>query len=180
MAYETLFDASNATPVKFEKQGDSVEGYFMGSADHTGDYGPTKKHIFKTEQGAVVIFGQRNLMQQLPTAKVGWKTLITYTGDKPSAKKGFHAMKLFVIKQDPKDTIEVAGVDLTPTENTENYAPNVDNNYEADESDVDLPEVEAAPLPRAVAPRVPAKAPDNATKLKMQELLNKHRAPAKV
>lgn len=115
MAFETLFDASNATVYKFENKGDKLEGYYMGSFDHEGDYGPTKKHIFDTESGAVVVFGQRHLMQTLPTVKAGTMVRITYNDDLAPKAKGRQPMKLFKFEQDRKNTKEVIGVELTPT-----------------------------------------------------------------
>lgn len=168
MAFEKLFDASNASPFKFEKKGDVLEGFYMGSFDYTGDYGPTKKHIFQTSEGAVVIFGQRNLMQQLPSATVGATLRITYTGDKVSDKKGRQPMKLFQIEQDRKNKVEVVGVDLTPAE------PQFEDSNES-EDDVDTAEADEVTPARAVAPRQPAAAPDAERQRKVQELLNRGR-----
>ena len=42
MAFEPVFDASNATPFKFENMGDKIEGYYMGSFDYTGTTAPPK------------------------------------------------------------------------------------------------------------------------------------------
>jgi hypothetical protein len=169
MAYEPLFDATNATPFKFETVGTVLEGHYMGSFDYQGDYGPTKKHIFDTESGAVVVFGQRNLMQQLPGAKVGAMVEITYTGDKQSDKKGRQPMKLFKIRQDKKNTREVSGVEFN--------APQVDD--DVTDTDVDAPDTieDIAPPPaRAAAPAKPAAAPDAARAAKVQELLARGKA----
>ncbi len=170
MAYEPLFDASNATPYKFEKVGDTLEGYYMGSFDFQGDYGPTKKHIFQTQAGAVVVFGQRNLIQQLPTARVGAMTLITLTGELPNKKKGMHPMNLFGIQQDKKNTIEVTGVDLTPTD-----AVDEDELSETDDN-TDSEPLDETPPARAAAPKRAAVAPDAERQRKVQELLNRGRA----
>ena len=172
MAFERIFDASNATPFKFEGVGSTLEGYFMGSFDHTGDYGPTKKHIFQTKTGATVVFGQRNLLQQLPTVTPGVIVRITYTGDLAGKIKGRAPMKLFTIEHDKSNTIAVAGVDFNQTDEQEPEA-----NFEAvEEAPLDEEEpVEAAP-PRAAAPRQPARPPSSANQASVQELLNRNRA----
>ena len=115
MAFEPVFDASSATAFKFENKGDVLEGYYMGSFDYEGDYGPTKRHMFNTKQGAVVVFGQRNLMQTLPSIKAGTMVRITYNEDKITAK-GRAPMKVFGFEQDRKDTVLVSGVDFTKTD----------------------------------------------------------------
>jgi hypothetical protein len=110
MAFEKVFDASNGEVFKFDTIGDILEGYYMGSFDYQGDYQPTKKHVFSTEKGAVVTFGQRNLIQLLPSVKPGTMVRITYTEDLPPKKKGQHPMKLFEVLQDRKNTILVGEV----------------------------------------------------------------------
>ena len=175
MAFEALFDASNGTPFKFEDKGTVLEAYYMGSFDYEGDYGPTKKHVFKLEHddSAVVVFGQRSLMQQLPEARVGAMLRITYTGDKPAAKKGQHPMKLFKIEQDLKNTTNVAG-----GVKTETTAQDEDTGYSnpSEENGEELDEVEEPQLPRAAAPRTPAGAPNQAAANKVRELLNRGKA----
>lgn len=179
MAFETLFDASTATSFKFEKVGDVLEAFYMGSFDHTGDYGPTQKHLFKAaDGGALIIFGQRNLMQQLPTAKVGYMTRITYNGDKASTVKGRQPMKLFVIQQDKKNTTEVSGVDFTPTDDvtgSSDYQTPSQTEFDLDDDTETTPADEPA-APRAAAPRQAAKAPDAAAQARVQALLNRGRS----
>lgn len=176
MAFEKLFDASNATPFKFEKKGATLEGYYMGSFDYEGDYGPTKKHIFNTAAGAVVLFGQRNLMQQLPAAKVGAMTRITYTSDRDSGK-GKAPMKLFSIEQDRGNKVEVIGVDLTPTDTVDEDAGSF-SALDTEETDADDYEsaIDEAPPARTVAPKRAAVAPDAERQRKVQELLSRGRA----
>lgn len=116
MAFETLFDAGNASVKKFESIGDQIEGRYMGSFDFEGDYGPNKKHVFNTSEGAVVVFGQAHLKQLLPLVKPGTMVRVTLTGEKAALKKGRHPMKLFTIEQDKTDFVEVAGVDFNKTD----------------------------------------------------------------
>ena len=152
MAFEQIFDASNASPFKFEGVGAILEGYYMGSYDYTGDYGPTKKHVFNTKQGAVVVFGQRNLMQQLPSVTTGVMVRITYTGDLAPKAKGRAAMKLFKIEHDKDNTVSVAGVNLEKTEEPSYETVDEDGPGEQEEPlDVIQPAAPKAPA-RAVAP----------------------------
>lgn len=164
MAFETLFDASNATPAKFEKFGDQVEGYYMGSFPYEGDYGPTKKHIFSGNAGAVVVFGQKHLIDLLPTVKPGTMVRVTYVDDKPTKRQ---PMKLFKIEQDKKNTIEVTGVELTPAATADEP--------DTDDTRGDYTEVEAldeAPPARATRPAAPARAPSAAQQASARALLS--------
>ncbi len=163
MAFETLFDASNATAFKFENKGDVLEGYYMGSFDFEGDYGPTKKHVFDTDKGAVLVFGQRNLIQTLPTVKPGTKVRITYTDDLAPKAKGRQPMKLFKFEQDRKDTREVNGVDLEPAAKDDDWTDGVDETtFEA---------VEEAPPAKATKPSTPARTPSAASQQETRNLL---------
>ncbi len=173
MGFERIFDASNASPFKFEGKGSVLEGYFMGSFDYQGDYGPTKKHVFQTKRGAEVVFGQRNLLQQLPSVKPGTMVRITYTGDLESTKKGRQPMKLFTIEHDRGNTIEVVGVELNSPQEPEEVS-SYDSNEEVS-LDNDEEALDTAPAARATPPRRPAQAPSAASQAKVQELLNRSR-----
>lgn len=178
MGFEALFDASNGTAFKFESKGAVLEGYYMGSFDYEGDYGPTKKHVFKTGTGeALVVFGQRNLMQQLPLATVGAMLKITYTDDLPPRKKGQQPMKKFFIQQDKGNRTEVVGVDFTPTDNGGEAGNFTAVDDDADQSlDTDAPAADEVQAIRPQPPRQPARAPDAAQQAKVQALLNRNRA----
>jgi hypothetical protein len=154
MAFETVFDASNGTIFKFEKPGDTLEGYYMGSFDYEGDYGPTKKHAFSTEAGAVVVFGQRNLLQLLPSVKPGVMIRVTYTEDLPPKKKGQQPMKLFKVEQDKKNTIEVGEVQHERAAAADTDADLDDADLAADDSldDVVIPNRATRPA-QAAAPQ---------------------------
>lgn len=162
MAFETLFDASNATVFKFEAKGDVLEGYYMGSFDHEGDYGPTKKHIFDTKNGAICVFGQRNLIQTLPTVKPGTMVRITYTDELAPKAKGRQPMKLFKFEQDRKNVREVAGIELTPA---------ADDLGNWDTVDADTPTDEAPPT-RATRPATPARTPSAETQASVRAALS--------
>lgn len=170
MAFETLFDASNGTIYKFENKGDQLEGYFMGSFDYQGDYGPTKRHVFSTPEGAVIVFGQKHLMQLLPQIKVGTMVRLTYIDDLAPKKKGQHPMKLFKPEQDRKNVIEVNGVELAPalTETTEDDVP---SNFEP----VTEEPIDEAPPARATRPATPARTPSAAQQAAVRSVLSAKR-----
>lgn len=175
MAFKPVFDASNASPFKFDNKGAVLEGRYKGSFDYQGDYGPTKKHIFETSKGAQVVFGQRNLMQVLPSVKPGTMVRITYKDDLAPTKKGRQSMKLFTVEQDESNYEPCGVVELNRSEEPETSSF---SNYEAVEEeslDEDDNNQDAAPAPRAAAPRQPAQAPSAASQAKVQELLNRGR-----
>jgi len=170
MAFQALFDASNGTPFKFENIGDSLEAYYMGSFDYEGDYGPTKKHVFKTEtDDAVVVFGQRSLMQLLPSATVGAMLRVTLTGSKPAAKKGQQPMKLYKIEQDIKNTTHVAGVKTDADTTDAEYVNPSDEDAENADGPADEPQLPPARAPQAAAGKLPSQAAQD----KVRELLNR-------
>lgn len=174
MAFENIFDASNAKSFKFETIGTVFEAYYMGSFDYTGDYGPTQKHVFKTAAAgeATIIFGQRNLMQQLPACKVGLMTRITYEKDLAPSAKGRSPMKLFQIAQDKKLTTDVTGYEV------DGYANPSDDLLDAEGSE-DVAATDEIQAPRALAPKAPAKAPDAAKQAHVQALLNRNKPAVK-
>ncbi len=181
MAFEKVFDAGQAAPHKFEKVGDKLEGRFMGSFPHEGDYGPTKKHIFDTPKGPVVVFGQKHLMDQLPGVKPGTMVKIVFKEEKPAQKKGRHPMKIFEIYQDKDSWIAVEGVDSEPSEElveTDGYEALNSTDDLGDESSLDAEEPAPDELPPSARQpqRVNAPAPDAARQAKVNALLNKARA----
>jgi hypothetical protein len=152
MAFKPVFDAGNAQVRKFENVGDQLEGYYMGSFDFEGDYGPNKKHVFQTSNGAEVVFGQAHLKQLLPSVKPGTMVRITLTGELAAKKKGRQPMKMFQIEQDTDNVTEVTGVDFNATDSSVDEGPDTD--VDSEESSLD-----EAPPARATAPARPAAAP---------------------
>lgn len=161
MAFETVFDAGNATLFKFETVGQVIEGYYMGSFPFEGDYGPTKRHVWNTPAGAIAVIGQKNLIDVLPTIKPGTMMRVTYTGDLPPKKKGAHPMKLFKFQQDKTNTIIVDAVDFTPTDN-----------FETVEAEEEAEAMDTAPVARATPPARPAQTPSPERQAAAQRLLN--------
>lgn len=175
MGYKPMFDASNASPFNFVAVGDTLEGYYMGSFPHEGNYGPTQKHIFKDLKtgAALCVMGQTHLKQQLTSATKYACYKVTYVGlqDSSKVKKGKQPMKMFDILEDLTNKTEGSEVELTPTDNFEAVE---EPNFE--EAPLDGEEVVEAAPPRAQAPRQPARPPSAANQAKVQELLNRNRA----
>lgn len=85
MAFIRKQDGGGGSIFKFETKGQSLTGVYLGSVDFEGDYGPTKKHSFKTEDGIKVVFGQA-MLTDLLQGEEGKLVLITYASDKASKK----------------------------------------------------------------------------------------------
>lgn len=108
MAFEKL---SEKKSVKFEKQGDVFEGYYIGSLEFEGKYGPTTKYGFVTAKGERKdIIGQKFLKGLLPDAVPGLMTRVTFTGYKPSGKG--NPTKTYEVAQDPDNVKDVSEYSL--------------------------------------------------------------------
>lgn len=153
MAFKKVVAANNATVVKFENIGDVIEGYYLGSFDHVGDYGPTKKHLFQTKTGTVVVFGQKNLTDELPKFPVGSSLRVIYTSSLAPTKKGRHPMKLFEFEKDDTDNMDMTSVDVSTTEEPQFSDEGAETSGEAE-----TPPDEVPPA-RPQAPAAPARAP---------------------
>lgn len=86
MAFKRKTDTGSGEQFKFERVNQKLTGYYLGSFDHDGEYGPTKKHVFKTPKGIQVVFGQTHLTQLLDGERPGPLMQVTYTGDKKTGK----------------------------------------------------------------------------------------------
>lgn len=98
MAFERKADTTQGEVFKFENPGDSITGYYLGSVDHEGDYGPTKKHVFKTPKGVKVCFGQRHLSDLLSDETPGFLVRVTFESTKKTGKG--KPMKVFTMDVD--------------------------------------------------------------------------------
>lgn len=137
---------SGGETFRFTEIGQQLVGVYLGSRDHTGDFGPTKKHLFNTEDGAKVVFGQKVLMDELTTSEVGHRLRITYTADKKRMKLYEIAIGKKVLDDDAiRLAIEAAN----------------DNGYEDDVPDFEdepAPVLATKALPRATGPSADARA----------------------
>lgn len=119
MAFKPVVDSGGGDVVKFEKPGTAVTGIYLGfQAWPEGKFGPTTKHIFKTEKGLRVAFFKDdsqpgNLLSQ---AKAGDLVRLTFTGTKPS-KGGGNPMKLYSLDID--DEYKASDDDISAASTTE-------------------------------------------------------------
>lgn len=165
MGFKRKTDTSGGEQFKFETIGQKLTGFYLGSVEHNGEYGPTKKHLFKTKQGIKVVFGQTHLTSLLEGEVPGSLMLVTYESNK-KVRKG-NPMKMYTLDIDVDNQLDsseiVAGVDAATSQEQDEYS---------DESeDISIDEVSTAPaksLPRAAAPSAAARAATN-------DLLNRNR-----
>lgn len=164
MAFKRKEDTGGGEEFKFDKKGKSLTGIYMGSSDFKGKFAPTKKHIFKTESGIKVVFGQSHLIQLLADEQPGILVCITYVKDKPSQKG--NPMKVYTLDIDDEfraDEDEIAeAVDAANSDEQ-------DDEPEEDEEELAADEVKTEP----VKTRPAAKAPTKSSTSRVQELLAK-------
>lgn len=179
MAFRRKLDSSSGDVFKFEKVGQKLVGFYLGSFDHDGDYGPTKKHVFKTPKGMKVVFGQKHLTDLLTEGEnvVGKLLEVAYIGDKPPAKgrKG-NPMKLFELGIDDEqvlDADEIPDAADMAEESTDEYAAAEEDETEeapeVEEEEEPMDEVKTAPA-RSIAT---SKAGAAAAKARALDLINR-------
>lgn len=146
MAFERKVDSSGGDVVKFEKPGDSVTGFYVGSQPFPeGKFGPAIKFILKTPKGVKVIFAKENsALAQLFTGEEGKLVRVTFERTKPSGKG--HPTKLYTIDVDNDQTIDPE--EMAAAEPAYDDEP-------ADDED-DAAEVVTAPAKAAPAARSPS------------------------
>lgn len=162
MAYQTKTtlnaDATYVLGGADEKTGKlnptSVEGYFLGNRT-TPDkgYGPGVLHIFQTSEGNIGIWGKTNSKSLLTNDHVGQMCLLTFTGMSVPKKKGRQPAYQYKLQFDKDNTIDVSGIDVNASEESE---PDFEG---VDETSVDDGGAEAYSAPRATAPKVAATSP---------------------
>lgn len=157
---------------KFENPGDTLKGYYLGTQEAEGKYGPCLKHLFKTDSGVKVTFGSKGLNDLLEGEKPGTLAEIVYTHDQQGKDKKKAAMKMFDstwYDSDVLDSSEVSeSVNAANSEDEEDY-----DDEPADIADEEVPADEVRTAPARSVPR--ASAPSSAQQRKVQELLAKRR-----
>jgi hypothetical protein len=96
--------AVEETRFRFEKKGDALEGYYVGSEtfNHNGD--ELTKHRFKNDDGEIVsTLGSYVLNQDLKSVESGVRVRITFDG-KVKTKKGRTA-NAYTIEVDADDRV---------------------------------------------------------------------------
>lgn len=172
MAFRRKQDVGSGDQFKFEKVGQKLQGHYLGSFDHDGKYGPTKKHVFKTTKGIKVVFGQTHLTQLLEGEAAGPMMIATYVGDK-KVQKG-NPMKEFTLDIDPDqvldadelpDAIEAA----TEPEDYDTGDAEADEPAEVEDEEEPMDEVKTAPAKSLAVTKTNV----SATKSKVAEILAK-------
>lgn len=155
MAMKRKADGGNGEQFKFETIGQSLKGIYVGSQEITGQYGPSIKHLFKTEKGLKAVFGQTHLTQLLQ-GEEGKLVEATYVKDKPS-KRG-RPMKSY--------TLDIDTDYQASSEELAAYAG--DDEPVEDDEDVQPDEVKTEQVKRSVS----AAAPSAASRDRVKALLN--------
>lgn len=174
MAFKKKIDIGNGEQFKFEQKGQALEGYYVGSFDHVGDYAPTKKHIFQTDKGLQTVFGQTHLTQLLEGISPGCLVRVTLTGTK-KLKKG-NPMKLYELEYDEDQTMDVDAVAASSSQ----VADEEESYEEEGNEDEGQEEVEEEPAPKAARPaqRPAAAAPARAASAPKSTVSPEQRARA--
>ncbi len=177
MAFKRKTDTGSGDQFKFETIGQKLTGYYLGSFDHDGEYGPTKKHVFKTQSGLKVVFGQTHLTQLLDGEKAGTLMRVTFSSEK-KAKKG-NPMKMYDLDIDTDQVLDASEIPDS-SENAEEQEDEVaagqyedDAPIEEEEETPPMDEVKTAPAKNLAARTV---TPDR--KAKVDEILNRRRPAA--
>ena len=103
MAMQEIKDDFEGEKYKFEKIGQVLEGYFQGTNTVTINGKATKKHLFKSREGAIVgPLGSYDLSNKLGKAVVGAFTRVTFTESKKVPGKPM-PLKVFKVQQDTED-----------------------------------------------------------------------------
>lgn len=80
MARRKVVDLDCDSTVAFEKKGQQVEGYYLGFKNIETDYGPSKLHVFKGEDGNFGVYGSHKLDEKLASVPAGAMTFVTFDG----------------------------------------------------------------------------------------------------
>lgn len=88
MAFKDKLDSGGGDIIKFNKIGDTAVGVYLGSKlDLEGKFGPTLKHVLKTDGGMGTIFAKPNSqLSSMLSGEEGNKIKITFSETKPSGK----------------------------------------------------------------------------------------------
>lgn len=169
MAFKKKQDVTSGEQFKFENEGDTLTGYYLGSFAHEGDYGPTKKHLFKTEKGIKVVFGQTHLTQLLEGEPQGILVRVTYENSK-KMRKG-NPMKMYALDIDSECVLD--GVSVS------NSVSDANTGSDEEEDDVSNYEQEEEVHTAIAKPTLSAKAPNAAQQQKVNDLLARTRSATK-
>lgn len=155
MAFKKQLDKGSGELFKFEEEGQQLTGIYLGSDDFAGDFAPTKKHLFKTEEGIKTVIGQSHLINLLQNVAVGSLVRVTFEGKK-KGKKG-NPMNVYGIEIDDEyvaDDSEIAA------------ARSAMDDGDQDDEETPMDEVKTAQVKSSRG-----QAPSTATKARVDSLL---------
>lgn len=157
--------SGDSVTFKFEKKGDKLVGYYVGTTEEVINNAPCKKHTFVTATGRISILGQADLYKQLIQNEcLNMAVEAIFTGEYQKLKGG-KTMKLYDLYFTPEDMY--SGAPLVLKEEDTSAEPD----YSTEE---EVPGDEIAYV-APVAPKRPTAAPTAATQTRVQDLLNRSR-----
>lgn len=153
MAYKEIGDVETVTLGGSSKNGvrnpTSLEGFFIRveqREDTKFKKGLQPYYVFLTENGEKGVYGKTHLNNKMKSAVLGAKTLVTATDEVMDTGKG-NPMKLFKVKQDLTNTIDVSA--LSTSSNEVDTSSDSSDDTSLEEEVIDLEEEEAPPVQRA-------------------------------
>lgn len=145
-----------------------IEGYYRGFKevpDNKKKSGKEFIYTFETEKGDVDVWGKTDLNRKMSTAKLNLMTKATWTGETLPTPNG--DMQLYKVQQDPSNVAAERSASL-------DTASEPDYGDLTEETDVDADTeayVSEAPVPRASAPKTPARTPSAEQQAKVRAML---------
>lgn len=180
MAFRRRRDSTNGTVFKFEKPGDNLTGFYLGSKEFESEFGVAKKHLFQTDKGLFVVLGQSNLTAQLldeDDSPKGKLCRITFLEERKS-KKGRNMVKVYQVEVDDEQVIaedkllSAVEAESNPSEYADNSDDDIgDDSPEEEDNELAVDEIKTAPA-RNLAAKIASPAA-NASKARLQELIKK-------
>jgi hypothetical protein len=146
MARKKVIDLNADSTFKFEKPGQELEGYYIGSKTVNSGMGPSKLHVLQTAEGSVGAWGSAQLdakLAQIQAENPGAKVFIKYT-KKIKVPKGM--MKVFEVEYDDEDRIDVGGTQVNFRDASEPEAEEAEEGAE-EQQEEEGAEAEAADEP---------------------------------
>lgn len=131
MAFKPVANSGGGDIIKFDTPGTQVTGIYLGAQDFPdGKWGPTVKHIFKTDTGIKVAFFKTNSQpgELMTNATAGQLVRLTFTKTKAS-KNGGNPQKIYSLDIDyeytasPEDLTTDEDYAVTPTPNSTQMSP---------------------------------------------------------
>jgi hypothetical protein len=112
MAFKKLETSKLGEKFKFEKEGDTLTGHYMGSEVIEINGEPATKHNFQTESGGLISpLGSADLNRKLADVPEGMLTRVRYLGKiqvRNNKLKKTYSMRSYEVEVDEDSVISVA------------------------------------------------------------------------